>query len=206
MRARWNSVLLVLALLTTGFGTFARDEKSEQAIVKSFKQFAAELIGRYGATNNESIQHWQMPPCETPEDLQGMLKAGVLPSQWEEQHPHFRKGRYEPSTDYAVDVRKTDSLISPYVGIIEFHWLGRYGACAKTPEEAQASPVSDKVEYGVKYRYTFAFQDGAWVPQGREIGGADPDKWTDCKGNKSDFGCHVGEPSQSAGGKDSKQQ
>lgn len=203
---RSKVLVFVFALIVASPSGFAFDQKSEQAVVKSFKQFAADLVAGYSARKNEWAEPWQMPPCETVQDVLEAVHRGISHAQWAEDHPHFRKGRYEPSTDYGVDVRKTDSLISPYLGVIEFRWFGRYGGCAKTREDAQAGSVSDKVEYDVKYRYTFAFQDGAWVPQGREIyelgiSKEDPDKWKDCKDNERDFGCHVAEPSRS---KDSK--
>jgi hypothetical protein len=110
--------------------------------------------------------------------------------------PVFRKELYEPDTEYSIDVRKTESLISPYVGFIEFKWHEHDGDCAQTKEEAEAKPFHATGVYQT-YRYTYAFQDGTWVPEGRQIHHEDPSELEDCKdSNERDFGCHVSDKPQ----------
>lgn len=53
------------------------------------------------------------------------------------------------ATDYSFDVKKTDSLVSPYAGTVEY-WLSRY------EESAHKWPDS-------KVTVSFAYQENKWV-------------------------------------------
>jgi hypothetical protein len=50
--------------------------------------------------------------------------------------------------DMAYDVQKTESLVSPYVGIITGHYQQR---------------DNGRLEYDAKFKVTMAYQDGKWV-------------------------------------------
>ncbi len=179
-------VLLAAVLTLSGWSVFAGDEKTEQDAVKTFKQYVSDLIARYKAEKHERTE--TSPRC---------LEGGSPPPS------PYLKAVYEPSVDYKIDVRKTDSLVSPYVGTLEFRWNERFSVCHETREEAEA----DSKLLGsnsLKYRYTYAFQEGKWVPKDREIGSLSIDgsrwEWESCaeeeadlapKGYEADFGCLV---------------
>jgi hypothetical protein len=185
MGRRGFSVLVISVLVLFAPSVFVGDEKAEQEAVKTFKQYVSDLMGRYKAEKHERTG--TSPHCE---------EGGSPP------FPYLR-AVYEPSVDYKIDVRKTDSLVTPYAGILEFRWNERFSVCHETREEAQAdSKLSGS--NSLKYRYTYAFQDGKWVPKDREIGSLSIDssrwEWESCadeeaylapRGYEADFGCLV---------------
>ena len=116
--------------------------------------------------------------------------------------PEYAKSSFEPSIDYKVDVRKTESLVSPYVGTVLFKWNERYSDCQDTREKAQAQ-TDLKHSDSLSYRYTYAFQDGKWVSTEAEVGSVSADNgsfyWESCADERAqlssmyelDFGCLV---------------
>jgi len=182
MNRRGLLVFLFAVLILSVPSVFSGDEKTEeQQAMKTFKQYVSDLMERYRVEKYEQVD--ATSHCEGHE---------------------YVKSSYEPSVASKVDVRKTDSLVSPYAGILEFQWNERYSDCQATREKAQAQ--SDlKNSNSVNYRYTYAFQDGKWVPTEAEIGSVNPDdvshlKWESCaddvthltrSGFKPDFGCTV---------------
>ncbi len=79
----------------------------------------------------------------------------------------WRKMTYAPKGDPSIDVRKTDSLISPYLGTCEFTLVG--SATAFHPTEAQARTDTTMNEVTANdHRHSYAFQDGHWVVKKRE--------------------------------------
>ncbi len=201
----------------------ASDDKSDQekAVVNSFKQFAADLIENFKADKVDFVEsdryvdcvsmgnngHIIFPEGDGPSGVKKRRKSSddfLADSVWVSTHGmdiRFRRSLYQPTVDYGVDVRKTDSLISPYLGVVEFHWIGYRTDCAKTKEEAQAKPLPAKENFLVKYRYTYAFQDGAWVRQKREVYYSE---WKDCKELEFNFGCSAPEKTQAAKEKTTK--
>jgi hypothetical protein len=91
----------------------------------------------------------------------------------------WAKWSFEPVGPPNIDVRKSDSLISPYTGVCEFTLAKYYTALHKSAEEARAD---DKFvgEEESKHRHTYAFQDGHWVPTLRQYYYSVLDKWYDC--------------------------
>ena len=163
---------------------FICDEKAEQEAVNTFKRYVTDLMARYKAEKHERIE--RHPRC----DIEGV--------------PHgYLKATYEPDLAYTFDVRKTDSLVSPYVGILELRWKERHSDCEETRDKAQSHsdlPYSNDL----RYRYTYVFRDGKWVPHGREIGSMTAEgnefRWESCEderahleagGYDADFGCVV---------------
>jgi len=179
----------VLALLA--HSAYGAAESVDQQAVKTFKGYVTELMSRYKAEKHVRVE--ATPIC-------GTLDA-----------PGFVKAAYKVSSDYKIDVRMTDSLISPYIGIVEFQWKEQYSDCENSPEQAAAQKNLSHLSHpdSLKYRYTYAFQDGKWVPADREIGSlnstATEVEWESCKEEarqlaatkfKLDFGCSVPEPKQ----------
>ncbi len=221
-RRKWIVFTFVLATLMNSPGLMS-DDKSDQekAVVKSFNQFAADLIASFKAEKHEIVESDRYVSCvsmrnngdiifptgDGPPEAKKRQKpsdVSAANSLWFSAHvmdTRFRRSRYEPSVDYGIDVRKTDSLISPYLGVVEFHWIGYRTDCAKTKEEAQAKGLPTEENLLVKYRYTYAFQDGAWVRQKREVYYSE---WKDCKKSEFDFGCSVPEKTQATKEKTTK--
>ncbi len=77
-----------------------------------------------------------------------------------------------------IDVQKTTSLVSPYVGTLEFQLVQHFTAFHKTRKEAESD--SDFVgSRAVTHRHTYAYQDGMWVPKIRKYVGYSGDTY-DC--------------------------
>jgi hypothetical protein len=178
-----------LALIALGAGllfgsfVFAQDQKTEQESVKKFKQYTSDLMAKYKAEKHERTEHAVYCPNLGP-GATGYVKAA-----------------YEPDAGYTIDVRKTDSLITPYIGILKLQWNKRYSDCEDTREKAQAQSNLSHPD-SLEYRYTYGFQDGEWVSQGREIGNVTSEgiQWESCREEKAyleangyevDFGCSV---------------
>jgi hypothetical protein len=126
-------------------------QQSEANVVKSFKENISSLMARYRADKHERIE---FDYCGTGTERPGYIRTS-----------------YEPNTAYAVDVRKTDSLVSPYVGILLIEWNKHYSDCKETQEKAQAQSGLGHFN-SLKYRYTYALQDGKWVPTEHEVQGS----------------------------------
>jgi hypothetical protein len=75
---------------------------------------------------------------------------------------------YQPDQSAAgIDVQRTSSLVSPYIGTLEFKLVNHFTAFHKTRKEAEGDStfVNTKV---VKHTHTYAYQDGKWVPKTRK--------------------------------------
>lgn len=82
------------------------------------------------------------------------------------------KDYFEPSPNYRIDVQKTNSLVSPYLGVVEFNVTRHATKCHKTQAEAEKddSFSSDAGGYETTtHRDTFVFQDKMWVLKSREL-------------------------------------
>jgi hypothetical protein len=151
---------LVISLLLLFFGSWvgaavAAQSQQEKDIVKSFNTAISTYI---------------------PTHVGARTKPYKVGCGWNMEY-------HEISTPYTIDVRKTDSLISPYVGTAEFGIILHIGKCHQSPEEA-AKDSSYPTSYREGYRYTFAYQDEAWVIRSRQIrtehGGWNPCGPIDC--------------------------
>lgn len=177
-------VLPIAFLLCTASGcsrpkTVPATVQSEADVVKSFKEYVSNLMVRYKADKHERTE-FEPAYCGTTE------------------RPGYVRTSYEPSTAYKLDVRKTDSLISPYFGTLLIEWNQHYSDCKETREKAQAQLSLGHFGSGPTYRYTYAFQDGKWVPTDREVWSTST--WESCveershlagSGYELDFGCSV---------------
>ena|SRR5271157_1363310 len=149
------SLVIVLIWATC---TFAEEQKGErESVVSSFQQYIRNFMGSYKTDKREHVVQ--------------------SPGGW-------RNGIHEPEPDYSIDLRYTDSLISPYIGTCEFVLVSHYTAFHKTKEDAQNDDrfVNETRE---KHSNTYAFQDGRWVPKSCEHYVAILGKWFE---DKEDFG------------------
>jgi len=177
---KFSGLVIVLSILVLSLPSVSvGDEKADQEATTKFKQYVSDLIARYKGEKHERIESGlgvTVAVCGM-DKLDGYVKVA-----------------YEVGT-YGIDVRKTDSLITPYVGVLELTWDSHSSRCHDTKEEAQADAELPKPG-SFKYRYTYGFQDGKWVPQSREVRGMDSEgnefHWSPCEGlNKQMIGCSV---------------
>jgi hypothetical protein len=124
--------LFLLAILCVT-GTFAQ-EHGKAGIAESFKSYAKHFI----ATKTVHVTY------DDGEDG-GWHKLTVV-----------------PEADYKLDLRSTDSLLSPYIGTIEYKTARCITAYWKTKAEAQKDTACEGQTIW-QHRDTYAFQDGKWT-------------------------------------------
>jgi len=139
--ARLSSIatLLLTIALSTGIGATAQSQQ-EKDIVKAFSKTVEEYI----------------PSHFIKEPLPVQVGCG------------WNKHLYEPSANHSIDVRKTDSLISPYIGTVQFVVTSSLTNCHPTEEEAKKDNAYRRFGTAT-HRYTFAYQEDTWVLKSREI-------------------------------------
>lgn len=83
-------------------------------------------------------------------------------------HEGWKRCYYTADSSYVInDVRKTNSISTPFIGIYTFKLI-RYQTM---PHATKAEAEADNTFYQTHityHRHTFAYQDGAWVRKTRE--------------------------------------
>lgn len=87
--------------------------------------------------------------------------------------------------DLQYDVRKTDSLVSPYTGTAEFICLLEQSEFYGTKAEAEAASSFEKAS-GEKCQVVFAYQDGRWVVKSRRYYQSHFHEWLDASPSEPD--------------------
>jgi hypothetical protein len=107
---------------------------------------------------------------------------------------------YKVEGEYSIDVQRTSSLISPYIGVCEFKLRRHYTACHPTKEGAQQDSRFVNTDANL-HKHMYAYQDNKWVPKKREYYMVLPiigNKWFSCddpivgeeeKGKRTTGGC-----------------
>jgi hypothetical protein len=132
----------------------------DKQVVESFKENVNRYLEGYKANPRERVLH---------------VSGG-----WVKEY-------YSSSIETAeIDVQKTSSLVSPYMGVLkvelvrhltEFH-KDRDGAINDN-KFVKALPETHK--------HTYAYQDGKWIPKTRQHYVSILDKWFDCEGTGGCF-------------------
>jgi hypothetical protein len=73
----------------------------------------------------------------------------------------WHKGRYK-ALDVRYDVKKTDSLVNPFAGVVTFTYLMESGEAANTVTDAQATTVNPDNVYGITATLTYAGTGKSW--------------------------------------------
>lgn len=94
-------------------------------------------------------------------------------------------------TSYSINVEKTQSLVSPYLGTAEFPVTGNVSYPMNSREEA-LNATQFKTSYTINHRLTYAYQNGSWVLKSEKCFDyaitADGKVWGDC--NPHNRGAH----------------
>ena len=91
----------------------------------------------------------------------------------------WRKVFFEPAGSPRIDVRRTNSLISPYTATCEFELFEYYTAPHYSEKDARADNVPLETKK-VQHRHTYAFQSGRWVVKTRQHFYAFLGSWDTC--------------------------
>lgn len=68
----------------------------------------------------------------------------------------------EAPDTFSMNVEKTDSIVSPYLGTAEFPVTGNVSYPKNSKEEALEA-TEFKSSYAIKHKLTYAYQSGEWV-------------------------------------------
>ena len=98
----------------------------------------------------------------------GTSKYGWNGAEKALNHEGWHRYYFTVDSNYVInDVRKTNSLVSPFIGIYTFKLTMYQTMPHATKEEAEAD--NNFYKDGTNYcRHSFAYQDGTWVPKIRE--------------------------------------
>jgi hypothetical protein len=107
------------ALLVAMVGKAVGQKSEQEALIKSFKQYAGDFIKDWNVKHSvRVVSEFRMSPS--------------APRTW-------NKTYFIPVIDYDIDVKATDSLINPYVGVIKFTQVWASSRSYATKEEAEKS-------------------------------------------------------------------
>jgi hypothetical protein len=145
-----TSALGALFMLTPTAAVLS--QQSDADIVASFKKHLIDYVDSYKTNRRDEVR---------------------------ETSGGWSRNYYEIDQKYSIDLRKTDSLISPYVGTANFVFTMHSTSFHKTKAEAQADNNFIRSQL-LKHRHVYAYQDGAWVLTQREEYIALLDEWFKC--------------------------
>jgi hypothetical protein len=148
---RTNNPGLLAPLLADKYETFTRLAQEDQVVI-SFQTYIGDFMTSYKTDRREHVS-W-------------------VPLGWSRSY-------YQPIGAPEIDVKRTDSLVSPYVGICEFTLLRSTTAFHKTKEEAAKDDnFVDRQE--MRHRHRYGYQGGKWAPRTREHVSPITGKLSDC--------------------------
>ena len=136
--------MLMTTLVAAGIPVLKAQSEQENAVVNSFRKAVNDFV---------------------PAHIQQSHKVEKLGCGW-------KKLYFEPSPNYRIDVQKTNSLVSPYLGVVEFNVIRHDTKCHKTQAEAEKDDSFSSNAGGYEtttHRDTFVFQDKMWVLKSREL-------------------------------------
>lgn len=137
---------VILFLLISTFVSVAAASEDTDA-VNSFKQYASDNVLKIKETYKGN--HYRVSY------IQKDNYPNSPPAYW-------LKISSDVDSNYKIDVQKTTSLISPYIGTLEITRNNVFYRHAATRELAEITTDIDKVTTDVTYKFTVAFQDGNW--------------------------------------------
>lgn len=122
---------------------FAADDAQ---VVSSFKQYVSDILTQVNATyegNNYRIAYIPLDAVTKRPGYWIKIKRTIDPT-------------------YNIDVQKSNSLISPYIGTLEVNTTNVFYKGYPNQQDAEATDAIDHTT-GDNYKFTIAFQDEKWV-------------------------------------------
>lgn len=132
-------IILMMFCLFIPITAFA--SSSEEEVVQSFNTLAQNHIDSYQTDKREKIV----------QAIQGDKK--------------WRKFLHDVSSNYSIDIQKTNSIVTPYIGIFEFEVTIYKSEPFDTEEEARAT--NTYTNYIGYHKDKFAYQNDTWVTKER---------------------------------------
>jgi hypothetical protein len=119
----------------------AQSNDDEKKAVTSFKTYVQHHLESYKTNRRE--------------------KVSSLGGGWVKEYFEVDAGSAE------FDVQRTNSLISPYTGKLEFRMIRHFTAFHRTREEAIADTAFIHSDIA-SHRHNYAYQDDKWIPKVRQ--------------------------------------
>lgn len=129
---------------------------TDAEIVISFKQYISDNMNKVLATYNG--EHFSVIYSDSYKD--------------------WFKTRDDIDSNYKIDIKKTDSLLYPYVGTLEVNKRIAFYQHRDSKESA-ANDTNINRYVTETYRFTIAYQDNQWVVTDSKINNNLIDKWYD---------------------------
>ncbi|NLD47142.1 MAG: hypothetical protein GX660_08070 [Clostridiaceae bacterium] len=100
------------------------------------------------------------------------------------QSPTFLKISYNSPLNYKYDIKKTDSLVNPYIGICEFSLIVNRTKEHITRKSALSDNnfISSETEKNL-HKHTYSYQNGEWMLLNAEYYSYTMGKWYKCSKN-----------------------
>lgn len=137
-KTRTRKIGIFIFWLALGLAS-CRSKPESQTVVETFKQKVDADIQSHKSTRDA----WAQTETESQEAGWYMEQADVPDS-------------------YSINVVKTDSLVSPYLGTTEFLVTGSVSYPKNSRQDA-LNATEFKSSYTVNHRLEYAYQDGSWV-------------------------------------------
>lgn len=139
--------LIFLAVSCVAYGQSTNPDKE---VVDSFKTYVHRHLASYERNHHE--------------------RATKLGGGWVNEY-------FEPDLDStSIDVQRTSSLVSPYIGKLEFRLVRHYTAFHRTRGEAASDSKFLRSDVAL-HKHSYAFQDDRWVPKVRKYVGPEEDEY-----------------------------
>jgi hypothetical protein len=160
---------LIVGVLVIAGGALAHSPQDDP-IVNSFQKCISDFMASYQTNRHEHVTK---------------LGGGWV------------KEIYRPIGEPSLDIKRTDSIMSPYLGICEFTLRREITAFHNTKEEAAQDNKFVQSD-NATHRHRYAYQSGKWVPKTREYWSKGGEHWYDCNevialganaGERDAFGC-----------------
>ena len=140
-------ILLILSVVFMSFSSICFAE-SDQEIVDSFKEHVngimQPIIDSYNFDSSWVTFHEKQPYVKGSKDFWSKCSLEL---------PTFR-----------VDVKKTDSLISPYIGeLIGTQNCIEYAGKYNSENEAKTANIVENIRFMRSFKFIYAYQEGQWV-------------------------------------------
>ena len=158
--------VLIIFLIAIWFTFLSIASESEQEIVNSFKQLVSKAIE---LTENYSGFVGQIPKISEEEiqRIRGLSRLGfradeLIRDRRNNTGKWFRDISEIKTVSY--DVQRTDSLVSPYMGIVTGYIRNARICCFDIKSEAEQA-LRDEIltEAWKKFKFTYAYQDSKWI-------------------------------------------
>jgi hypothetical protein len=141
MKAGLQLLITAFFVIFAACQAFGQDASNDKQVVESFRTYMQQHFASYEHNRRE--------------------RTTLLSQGWMKMY-------YQPDQSSAgIDVQRTASLVSPYIGTLEFKLVNHFTAFHKSRKEAESDStfVNSKA---VSHTHTYAYQDGKWVPKTRK--------------------------------------